>query len=125
MTTALKIAVRLLRSGLLFLLQVQEAKESVLVTFDLLDKAPFRGNVVNVPTEPSLSDAYNVLVNAVNTGTMKILVPSPGFKNVSDNNAFIYIYIYLFIFYFFCREEGWKHDDDELMLNVLRCHETY
>ena len=101
---------RLLRSGLLFLLQVQEAKDSVLVTFDLLDKAPFRGNVVNIPTEPSLSDAYNVLVNAVNTGTMKILVPSPGFKNVSDNNA-----VFLFVLFFVgkrggeLREAGWKH----------------
>ena len=39
----------------------------------------------------------------------------PPFQQGFEPATFLYIYIYIYIY----------DDDDELMLNVLRCHETY
>jgi len=62
-------------------MDVQEAGSSVLVTFDLLDKAPLPGDVANPPNEVTLQQAYQVLDSAVNGGTLKIFLASPGFAN--------------------------------------------
>ena len=56
----------------------------MLVTFVLLDKAPFPGDVTNFPKETSLDQAYQVLTDSVNQGNLQILVSAPGFNNVSS-----------------------------------------
>lgn len=57
-------------------LDVQEAGLNVLITFDLLDKAPLAGDVANPPVEKDVTTAYNVLMNALNTSTMVITLGS-------------------------------------------------
>ncbi|KAK7096164.1 hypothetical protein V1264_005495 [Littorina saxatilis] len=64
-------------------LDAQEAGENVLVTFDLLDKAPLPGDVANAPDEPTLAEAYQVLSDSVSKGELSILVSSPGFTNLN------------------------------------------
>jgi len=54
-------------------LDVQEAGSNVLVTFDLLDKAPYKGDVANPTVEITLQQAYTALDNAVNSGNLPIL----------------------------------------------------
>lgn len=48
----------------------------MLITFDLLDKAPLAGDVANPPVEKDVTTAYNVLMNALNTSTMVITMGS-------------------------------------------------
>nr|KAG5703869.1 hypothetical protein BaRGS_031503 [Batillaria attramentaria] len=62
-------------------LDLQEAGDNVLVTFDLLDKAPLSGDIPNPPREVTLNDAYTLLVNGINNGKLQILMQK---NDVSD-----------------------------------------
>ncbi|KAL8571662.1 hypothetical protein ACOMHN_046346 [Nucella lapillus] len=62
-------------SGLRFSkMDVQDAGDDTLVSFVMLDKAPFIGDVTNPPDEPSLDKAYDGLNSAVNSGKLKFML---------------------------------------------------
>ncbi|XP_025082525.1 uncharacterized protein LOC112557101 isoform X2 [Pomacea canaliculata] len=68
-------------------LDVQEAGLNVLITFDLLDKAPLAGDVANPPVEKDVTTAYNVLMNALNTSTMVITWDQTSVASLASQRA--------------------------------------
>ncbi|XP_046580747.1 uncharacterized protein LOC124288277 [Haliotis rubra] len=48
--------------------QDDDNKDHIIVSFTLLDKAPIKGNVINLPSETSLEKAYQLIMKSSNHG---------------------------------------------------------